>query len=552
MESAFRRRDFVFEAGDNSSGRRQTGVMIELHSTHRGRAVMSVNTALLRTLRKNLLLESLAGAGFLAHMAVADRYGYFRDELYYIAAGHHLALGYVDFPVMIAILAWVLRGLAGDSLVAIHVIPALANAVLILVTGLITRELGGRRLAQVISSAASLVCLTFLATGSIFSMDSLDELWWTVIAYLVVRLVRRNQPRLWIVIGLVAGLGVLTKVTILFYLAALGVALVVTPARSQLRTRWPWIGAAIACAGLIPYTIWELQTGWPTLTYWHNYIGTLVGHSPLGFFAQQAYVMNPLTLPLWLAGGYWLLRGRGGRELRALGLAFVILFAWFSVGPSKSYYLAPAYPALFAAGAVLLESHLARHSRRWLGVAYVVLLGVSGVLLAPIAMPVLSPATFAEFYGFLGADGGAQMEHHQAAVLPQWLADRFGWVSLTREVGAVVSRLAPNERRQACIFTANYGEAAALDFLGARSHLPVAVSGHNSFYFWGPGSCSGRVVVTVGLAIPDVRQSFRSVRQVGTTRCSNCMPAENGLPVLVATGPRYGISELWKKTEILS
>ena len=128
MESAFRRRDFVFEAGDNSSGRRQTGVMIELHSTHRGRAVMSVNTALLRTLRKNLLLESLAGAGFLAHMAVADRYGYFRDELYYIAAGHHLALGYVDFPVMIAILAWVLRGLAGDSLVAIHVIPALANA----------------------------------------------------------------------------------------------------------------------------------------------------------------------------------------------------------------------------------------------------------------------------------------------------------------------------------------------------------------------------------------------------------------------------------------
>ena len=258
----------------------------------------------------SLMLIGLAGLGFAGHMLVASNYGYFRDELYYIAAGHHLALGYVDFPLLMAFLAWGLGLLAGDSLLTLHVIPALASSLLILVTGLTARELGGSKLAQALAASASLVCLTFLATGSIFSMDSLDELWWTLIAYLLVRLLRRSTPRLWLLIGAVAGLGMLTKVTILFFLAALALGLLATPARAEFKTRWPWLALGIAGAGLAPYLVWEFQNGWPTLTYWHNYLGTLVSLSPLSFVGQQVYVMNPLTLPLWLGGEIWLLRGR--------------------------------------------------------------------------------------------------------------------------------------------------------------------------------------------------------------------------------------------------
>ncbi|MGA9775084.1 MAG: glycosyltransferase family 39 protein [Candidatus Dormiibacterota bacterium] len=498
------------------------------------------------------LVALLGLCGLATHLLVADNFGYFRDELYYIAAGRHLSLGYVDFPILIALFAWLLDRVAGDSLVAIHVVPALANCALIVVTGLIARELGGRRLAQTLAGAGSLVCLTFLATGSIFSMDSLDELWWAVIALLLIRLLRRGQPRLWLAVGAVAGVGLSTKVTILFFLAALGVGLLATPARDQLRSRWPWLGAGIAALFLAPYLVWEFQNGWPTLPYWHNYLATLVPPSALNFAAQQAYVMNPLTLPLWLGGTYWYLRGHGGPELRALGIAFAALFVYFTVTPTKSYYLAPAYPMMFGAGAVWLEAHFRSARGGWWSRGYLGALGLSGLLLAPIAMPILPPPTFARAYGFLGSDAGAQIALHQNAVLPQWLADRFGWESLTREVAAVYRRLPPSERRKACIFTNDYGQAAAIDELGRALALPPAVSGNNSFYFWGPGGCTGRVVITVGVPLRQVSGAFQEVTPAGHSSCSYCMPQENGLPILVAQRPRQPLGSLWPTVEQLS
>ncbi len=485
-------------------------------------------------------------------MLVAGNYGYFRDELYYIAAGHHLSLGYVDFPFLIALLAWLVDRIAGDSLVAIHVVPALANGALIVVTGLIARELGGRRRAQAVAAAGTLFCLTFLATGAIFSMDSLDELWWALIALLVIRLFRGGDHRLWLAVGATAGLGLATKVTILFFLAALGGGLLATPARAHLRSRYAWMGAGVAALFLAPYLVWEFQNGWPTLPYWHNYLATLLPPSPLNFIAQQAYVMNPLTLPLWLGGTYWYLRGRGGPELRALGIAFIALFVYFAFTPTKSYYLAPAYPMMFGAGAVWLEAHFAAARPGWWHWGYLGPLAVSGVLLAPIAMPILSPPTFARAYGFLGSDAGAEIALHQNAVLPQWLADRFGWESLTREVATVYRRLPVPERRDACIFTNDYGEAAAIDVLGPASGLPPAISGNNSFYFWGPGHCTAQLVITVGVPLREVSAAFRQVSVAGHSSCSYCMPQENGLPILVAGDPRQPIGRLWRSVEQLN
>ena len=229
------------------------------------------------------LLVTLAGVSFVAHMLVAGNYGYFRDELYYLADGRHLQLGYVDQPLLMGWLAALVRVTAGDSLVAIHVIPALACALIIVVTGLMARELGGGRVAQFVAGVAALFSLDFMATGSIFSMDVLDQLWWALASLSVVRLLRRDAPRLWLLVGLVAAIALLTKLTVLFFGLALVLALLVTPERRYLRTPWPWLAGGIAFLGLLPYLIWNAVNGWPTWEFWQHYRRR---HQPAGLLRR--------------------------------------------------------------------------------------------------------------------------------------------------------------------------------------------------------------------------------------------------------------------------
>lgn len=338
------------------------------------------------------LVVSLALLDFLLHMLVAGNYGYFRDELYYLIAGRHLAFGYVDFPSMIALLAALVHRVAGDSLVAIHVIPALASALLVLLTGLMARELGGNRFAQFLAALASLSAVTFLATGSIFSMDVLDTLWWALAAYVLILTLGRDDPRLWLLFGAIAGLGLLTKITFAFFGFAVLAGVLLTPQRRHLRTRWPWIGGAIAFLFLLPYILWNRAHGWPTLEFWAHYGGHSGG--PLSFLLNQLLAMNPLTVPLSLLGLYFYLRARSGTRYRTLGYAFVGLYVVLTVLDAKAYFLAPAYSMLFAAGAVALEEAEARWVKP-LKPLYAAVLALSGALLAPLAMPVLPPPAFA-------------------------------------------------------------------------------------------------------------------------------------------------------------
>ena len=297
------------------------------------------------------LLVALAGVSFVAHMLVAGNYGYFRDELYYIADGRHLQAGYVDQPLLMGWLAALLRVTVGDSLVAIHVIPALACALIIVVTGLMARELGGGRVAQLVAGVAALFTLDFMATGSLFSMDVLDQLWWALASLIVLRLLRRDAPRLWLLVGLVAAIALLTKLTVLFFGLALVLALLVTPERRYLRTPWPWLAGGIAFLGLLPYLIWNAANGWPTLEFWQHYG---VRTSPLDFFTAQIGQMNPIAVPLAVAGLVFYFR-RTGARYRLLGWTFVFVYLVLTLLRTKPYFLAPAYPILFAAGAVVFE-----------------------------------------------------------------------------------------------------------------------------------------------------------------------------------------------------
>jgi hypothetical protein len=513
-------------------------------AAHPTRARRSVLPERSRTGAFGLLL-SLALADFVAHMLVSSNYGYFRDELYYIEAGRHLAFGYVEFPPLIALLARLLDVIAGDALWALHLVPALATALIVLLTGLMARELGGGRFAQALAALASLVAVTFLATGSLFSMDALDELWWTLASYLLILILKRDDARLWLLFGIVAGIGLTTKVTILFFGVAIVVGLLLTPARHHLRTTWIWVGGAIAFSFLLPYVLWNAASGWPTLEFFANYEGS---GGPLEFLLGQIPGMNPLTLPLSLAGLYFYLSTQRGKPYRALGWTFVVLVFVFALLGAKPYFLAPAYPMLFAGGAIIVE-RIGGRAGEFLKWVYLGLLLISGLLLAPLAMPILPPASFAATYGFMSGAGNASAGQQTQGAFPQYLGDRFGWETMTQTVAGVYEELPSAERSQACIFTSNYGEASALNFLGDRYDLPPAISGHNNYFLWGPGGCTGEVMITVGLSRDEVEQSYASVVRAATITCRYCMPEEDDVPVYVASKPKFPVRELWSQTK---
>ncbi len=474
------------------------------------------------------LLVALAGVSFVAHMLVAGNYGYFRDELYYIADGRHLQAGYVDQPLLMGWLAALVRVTAGDSLVAIHVIPALACALIIVLTGLMARELGGGRVAQLVAGVAALFTVDFMVAGSIFSMDVLDQLWWALAGLIVVRLLRRDAPRLWLVVGLVAAIALLTKLTVLFFGLALVLALLVTPERRYLRTLWPWLAGGIAFLGLLPYLIWNAVNGWPTLEFWRHYAG--IHTSPLAFLFAQFGQMNPIAVPLAVAGLVFYFR-RIGARYRLLGWTFVFVYLVLTVLGTKAYFLAPAYPILFAAGAVALERWALRPRLAWIQTAYVAVLALVGVLLAPDIMPILPPATTVHAYG----------------TLEQPLSDRLGWDSLTQTVEQVYAALPPTQRARACVLTQNYGEAGALSQLTAPGRLPPIIRGHNSYYLWGPGTCTGEVLIGVGYSPADFKSTYADVTVAAIQKCQYCGAFEKDVPIVVASNPTIPINlaRLW-------
>ena len=491
----------------------------------------------------------LAFVKLLVHLLTAGNYGYFRDELYYMAAGERLAFGYVDFPPFVALVAAAARATLGDSPVALQLFPALAGAAVVVLTGLMARELGGGRFAQGLAALAVLVAPDFLVFGTWLSMDAFDQLWWVLASYVLLLILRRDRPRLWPLFGLVVGLGLLTKVTVLFFGFAVLVALLVTRARGQLLTRWPWLGGALAFAFLAPYALWNASNGWPTPEFWGEYGDKVAPTSPVGFVVQQVLTMNPVTLPIWCAGLCYYLFSRGGRSLRPLGWIYVILLVLFVVLNAKFYFLAPAYPALFAAGALVIERFLlARRRWNWTRPAYAIVLAISGAVVAPLTVvPVLPVGTLASITGAAGGDAGVRQETRQVVELPQNFADRFGWEGMVATVAGVHRDLPASERPNACVLAGNYGEAAAIDFFGPRHGLPSAISGHNSYYLWGTRGCTGEAVVSVGVPRQRLEEAFGRVEQADTVRCRYCMPDENDLPVYVSRAPKMRFEEAWPR-----
>jgi hypothetical protein len=493
-----------------------------------------------------LLLIALAKFGF--HLATSQGYGIFRDELYYIACSERLAFGYVDHPPLSILLLWLARRSLGDSLLAIRCLAAAASAATVFFAGLIARELGGGRGAQVLAALAVCFAPVLLAFGHFFSMNVFDALAWTILELLAVRMLLRDEPRLWIAFGLVAGFGLQNKYSVAFFVFGLIVGMLMTRQRRQFLTPWPWIGGALALLIFLPHLWWEVRTGWPSLEFMANATAEKnLPVSPAAFFFQQILLLNPAAFPLWFAGLVALLAAPSFARLRALGWAYLAVFALFVTQRAKVYYLAPIYPLLFAAGAVACERLFARWHWRWALPALGTAIAGMGLITLPMAVPVLPVETF---LGYAQAIGLAppRMERNERGALPQVYADMHGWRELVETVARVTSQLTPEQRARTVVLVRNYGEAGAIEFLGRARGLPRVISPHNNYWLWGPGDLrQNDTVIAVGPAREELLSAFDAAERVDTVRCDYCMPYENDLPVHVAHGLKAPLDELWAR-----
>lgn len=494
----------------------------------------------------------IAAISFAFHIVIGNNYGYFRDELYYIAMSQHPAFGYVDVPPLVPLIADIPRFLAGDALWSLHVISALVCAATIILTGLMARLLGGSSWAQGVAALGAATNLTLLALGAEYSYDVFDAFWWTLAAVVLIRLLRDERPQRWLEFGVVAGLALLTKETILFWGFALVAGLLLTKQRRLLFTRWTLFGGLIAFALFLPYLLWNAANDWATFQYWSGYSQN---HSspgtPLDFLTNQILTTNPLLTVLWGAGLWFYLFSQRGARYRVFGWAYLILFALFAALQAKSYFLAPAYTPLYAGGALALVGAWQARWRRGLVIAYLALLTLESLFLAPAATPTLPPSVYGHIYG-TASSGGSQQVSGDANGLPQTLADRFGWERQVALIARVYHSLPPDQQRVACIFASNYGEASALVEFGPTYHLPQPISGHNAFYLWGPGNCTGQVLITINVQSQVMSQEYGSVVLAARTSCANCVDFENNAPILIARDPKFTVpfAKLWPQVKM--
>jgi hypothetical protein len=476
----------------------------------------------------------------------ATRYGIFRDELYYLACAQRLAWGYVDHPPLVAALAAAWTALAGDSLFALRLLPALATAATVALAGSLARAFGGGRFAVWLAGLATALAPIVLALGSTLSMNAFDLLFWALAFRLLVALLAGADERLWLAFGAVCGVGLLNKVSVLFLGFGLVAGLVAARRWDIPRTPWFWAGGGLAALLFMPHLLWQAAHGWPTLEFIDNARRLKnLDFSPLDFVLEQIGQTGPVIALAWIAGLGALLAARRFRPYRALGWTYLAVLAVMLSTQAKPYYLAPAYSVLWAAGAVAIEGFTsARRAGAALRAAALVLVVASGLLLAPLARPMLSVERYLVYAAALGEAPGTD-ERHEVGRLPQFFADMQEWRELAVAVGRAAARLAPGERERACVFGQNYGEAGAVERFGAELSLPPAISAHNSWFLWGPGSCTGDVLLVLGDHRERLLELFGEVELGATFDCRDCMPYEDELPIWIARRPRQPLAPLW-------
>lgn len=472
----------------------------------------------------------LAAVKFAVSIAFAGQYGFHRDELYYLVSGQHPSLGYVDYPPITPLLARVDASIFGSNLVMLRALPILAGSLIVILAGLTARELGGGRAAQGLAAFAILVSGIYLGGDWLFETVAFDQLVWAIVIFLFVKLLKNNSPRMWIAIGFSLGVGLETKYTILGLIAGIGGGIILTQRRRDLLTPWPWLALGLALLMLAPNLVWQVQHGWPSLSYLDTHHGRIAHDtSRTSFVLEQLLYVNIFLLPMVIAGLRFLFTSKVFRPLFWIP---VIVELVFLVAGGKSYYVTPVFVLLYAAGATAVEPYL-REGRARLKWSLALVPAIILILaLLPIALPVLPAKTMAKMKLYsLRSDYG----------------DMVGWPEFVRTIGHVYDTLPPAERAHTQILVGNYGEAGAIDMYGGRYHLPQALSGHLTFYYWKPKHVFAKALILVEVNPASLGGQCKSTEMVATiTNSLGVQNEEYGNPVLLCRG-NINLDRVWKR-----
>jgi 4-amino-4-deoxy-L-arabinose transferase-like glycosyltransferase len=486
------------------------------------------------------ILLALALCVLLLHVVTNGRYGFHRDELATLADARHLAWGYVVYPPVTPFLARLSLAMFGTSLRGARFFPALAQAMALVLAGLMARELGGRRPAQVVAALAATVAPMALASGALLQYVAFDYLWWVLIAYFLIRLLRTDDPRWWLAVGASIGLGMMTKYTMIFLVAGVVAGLLLTDARRYLRNPWIWAGVAVSLCIFVPNLIWQVRHDFISLEFLqHIHERDIRLGFTRNFLSDQLLITaNVVTIPLWVTGLFYYFWKPEGHRFRMIGWMAVVPFVLFLVAKGRGYYAAPLYPMLLAAGAVVEERWLTSVSpgkaRAWM-VATVTVLLVSGVLIAAVALPIAPVRT--EWWKL-------------AARVNRDLREEVGWPELVAEVARIRDSLPPDEIGQVAILAGNFGEAGAIDLYGPAYGLPQAISGINNYWERGYGDPPPQILIVLGLPSETANKLFESCAVAGRARNRlNVVNEEtrDHPDILVCRKLRYPWPDFWQQ-----
>jgi hypothetical protein len=477
----------------------------------------------------------IAGGMVLALLLLSPAYGFHGDEMYFVVAGQHPALGYVDQPPLTPFLSALSVALLGVSPTAVRVLPALEMALVVVLVALIARDLGGSRRAQVV--AATVAALSgYLGAGHLDTTTEPDLLAWALVLWLVVRLLGGRNRRLWLAVGLVAGIGLENKTTLLFLGAGIAAGLLLARRWDVVRSPWAWAAAGIAIVLWLPNLAWQAANGWPQLAM-AQAIGGYADENRAQMLPLLWLFTGPLLFPVSLAGLGWILVAKDAVQWRAIGYAALVALLLAVVTGGKAYYAIGSAPVFMAAGANLVDRWLGRGHAIAKGSGLIVLAILSGAFIALLTLPVLS----------LGAYAASTLP----AAVPD-VANTVGWPAFVATVEDVVEHLPADERERAVILANDYSEASALELLG--TDLPPVYSGHNSYWSWGPPPEDRTLVIHVGGWRPaDWRPYFTGCMDAATVDNGVGIDnAEQGGRVSVCTGLAQPWSRMWPALRTIS
>jgi 4-amino-4-deoxy-L-arabinose transferase-like glycosyltransferase len=480
------------------------------------------------------LLIYIALATVILHLVLGNRYGIHRDELATLEDARHMAWGYPAYPPVTPFFGRISLELFGTSIRGFRFFAGLAQAIAVVLAGMMARDMGGRRGAQLVAAVAAVpFCL-----GGGYEMQyvAFDCLAWVSTAYFIVRLLVSEDPRWWLGIGVGIGFGMLSKYTIGFFVLSIVVAVLLTDARPYFKSKWLWIGVAISFLIWMPNLLWQVQHNFVSLDFLRHIHARDVRQGRTTYFLPRQLELTALRFPLAMAGLYFVF-SRAGKPFRMLGWIYVITLLLFTLAKGRWYYMGPAYPMLYAAGAVWGERWLATMKRGW---AMTVRWAVWAAL--------VFEAVFTTAFWLPTAPLNSRWWDITNEVQGDF-REQIGWRELVQEVAKIRDSLAPEERAQLGIIGTNYGEAGAINLYGPEYGLPRAISGVNSFWYRGYGDPPPQTVIIIGLSRKYMDENFESCRLAGHTWNPYGIKneeTEDHPDIYVCGPPKQGWPEFWK------